>query len=404
MLTLGSSNISTDEFSAFETNEHVAVAGCVVDLLTGLRLPDNTAGDAEEQARWFLEVFTTNSSHTAWTSINCIWQIGLVRLGVGEVLKDLINEAFLKGLPKLAAKVSNPAGWAALVLEGVNTTVPVFSSYLLPTAGDVDYALEWAETPDGTPYIVRVSKQAVTVTPLPTITSVSDGSATEGDTLRFTVQLSGSTTQTETYYYSTYSGGRAPADQGDYTKADEQAVQVPSGSSSFTIQVRTNQDADSDDETFYLYVTGSLPHPTSTPGSSRYRGTGTIHDDDSSTTSALPDLIISSASLDDTTVEQGDRIRLDVTVRNQGEGEADRSRVGYYISSGSTLTLLDDDSVSSLDANESDDEYDNISTSNLTPGAHCIVVRADYEEEIVESDETNNLYYPSDLCFAVTAP
>ena len=112
----------------------------------------------------------------------------------------------------------------------------------------------------------------------PTITSVSNASATEGRSLTFTVRLSKSTTQTETYYYSTYSGGRTPSEQGDYTGADEQAVQVPSGISSFTIQISTNQDADSDDETFYLYVTEERNHPFSAPGPSRYRGTGTIEE------------------------------------------------------------------------------------------------------------------------------
>ena len=312
---------------------HEAVAGCVVDLVTGLRLPDNTAGDAKEQARRF---FTTNVGDTVETSLECILKIQIVRLGAGEILKDLIHKAILTAVPKLAAKTSNPAGWVVLVLEGVNTTVPVVSSYFLPTAGDVEYGLEWTRTPDGTPYIVRVSEQAVDVTPLPAITSVSNASATEGSNLTFTVQLSGNTTRTETYYYSTYSGGSAPAEQGDYAEADEQAVQVPSGRSSFTIQVRANQDADSDDETFYLYVRDAGNHPSSTPGSSQYRGTGTIRDDDSA-----PDLVVGSPSVSVNPLTTGQAFTLSVTVRNRGTEASPGTTLRYYRSSDATITRQD---------------------------------------------------------------
>ena len=112
----------------------------------------------------------------------------------------------------------------------------------------------------------------------PDITSVSDTSATEGDMLTFTVRLSRSTTQTETYYYSTYGVTARP---GDYDGAYEGEVRVASGRSSFTIQISTNQDAHTEpDETFYLYVTEERNHPSSTPGPSRYRGTGTIYEED----------------------------------------------------------------------------------------------------------------------------
>ena len=116
--------------------------------------------------------------------------------------------------------------------------------------------------------------------PQPDVSSVGSVSATEGGNLNFTVSLSSTTSQTETYYYSTYYGGNATAERGDYEGVAEQSVQVGSGSSSFTLTIRSNQDADFDDETFYLYVTTSRNHPNTTPGSSKYRGTGTIYDDD----------------------------------------------------------------------------------------------------------------------------
>ena len=116
--------------------------------------------------------------------------------------------------------------------------------------------------------------------PQPDVSSVGSASATEGGNLNFTVSLSSTTSQTETYYYSTYYGGSATAERGDYEGKAEESVQVGSGSSSFTLTIRSNQDADFDDETFYLYVTTSQNHPNSTPGASKYRGTGSIYDDD----------------------------------------------------------------------------------------------------------------------------
>ena len=44
------------------------------------------------------------------------------------------------------------------------------------------------------------------------------------------------------------------------------------------------------DEFFYLYVTGEDNHPGSTPGSSRYRATGTIRNDDAEATITKPDI------------------------------------------------------------------------------------------------------------------
>ena len=142
----------------------------------------------------------------------------------------------------------------------------------------------------------------------PSISSVGDASATEGNTLSFTVRLSASTSQTETYYYSTYYGGSATAERGDYDGEAEESIRVSSGQNSFTIRISsTNEDADFDDETFYLYVTGEANHPSTTPGSSNYRGTGTIRDDDSTTPT-------SQISIGDAEATEGNAITFTVTL------------------------------------------------------------------------------------------
>ena len=96
--------------------------------------------------------------------------------------------------------------------------------------------------------------------------------------------LTSATAGTETYYYSIY-GGSATSEQGDYGEAFQISVRVGAGRSSFTVSISTIEDTEVEgDETFYLYVTGEANHPGSTPGSSRYRGTGTIRNDDTEPT------------------------------------------------------------------------------------------------------------------------
>ena len=235
----------------------------------------------------------------------------------------------------------------------------------------------------------------------PDISSVSSPSADEGDVMTFTVTLAAATTRSETYYYATYYGGSATAERGDYEGADDRAFTIPSGRRNAQIRIRTNQDADSDDETFYLYVRRERRDlPNNTPGASKYRGTGTIRDDDKS--AALPDLVVSSASLSDSTVERGDRIRVRATVKNQGSGDAGSSRVRYDVVGGDgSVTKVGDDFVGSLASGRSSNESEYIDTDDLNPGAYGLRLTADYEEDVAESDESNN---HRDLIFYVTAP
>ncbi len=154
-----------DTLGELDDAVQAALLPCFVDIATGLQPPDETAGDADEQASRFL---TSTLGNTFRKAFNCLLSNPsalLRKLGLdGDLLKDMINETLHRTLPKVFAKTSNPAGWAALILDGANTTAPVLGSYFLPAAGDVDYALEWATTADGTPYIVRVTEQPVRVT------------------------------------------------------------------------------------------------------------------------------------------------------------------------------------------------------------------------------------------------
>ena len=63
-------------------------------------------------------------------------------------------------------------------------------------------------------------------------------------------------------------------------------------------------------------------------------------------------------------MEPTDSFEFSVTVRNQGDGESDSSTLRYYRSTDSTIdtgdTQLGTDNVSSLDADETDDESEEL--------------------------------------------
>ena len=109
--------------------------------------------------------------------------------------------------------------------------------------------------------------------------------------------------------------------------------------------------------------------------------------------SSQPDLVVSAAWVDDSTPSVGDAIRVDATVRNQGTATASASRLRYYWSTDATYssddTYIDYDGVRSLDPGETDDEYENIPVLP-TPGTYYLIVCADAEYAVSESNENNN--------------
>ena len=262
-----------------------------------------------------------------------------------------------------------------------------------PNSGVPTDYLDWAT---GT---IRDDDTASTPTP-----SIASASAEEGDSITFTVTLDRTPSSSVTFYYATY---RVTAGSGDYTGHYATALTFSTSQTSRTITVSTTEDTEEEnDETFYVYLTdASSKHPSSgVPTDYLDRATGTIRDDDAP--AAKPDLIVSSASLSDSSVEQGDRVRVNATVRNQGSGRAGSSRVAYYISKvgTSTLTKVDDDSVSSLNPGSSDSESDYIDTDDLDLGTYLVLIKADYDNRVEESDENNNVYSGVNFRFTVTAP
>ena len=116
--------------------------------------------------------------------------------------------------------------------------------------------------------------------PQPTV-SISDAQATEGNSMTFTITMTGSTDHTTTVSYATSDD---TANSSDYTP-DSGTLSFPSGASSQTVTVNTNDDYYiEDDERFYLTLgptTGSISIADST-------GVGTISNDDSIDNIQLP--------------------------------------------------------------------------------------------------------------------
>ena len=105
-----------------------------------------------------------------------------------------------------------------------------------------------------------------------------------------------------------------------------------------------------------------------------------------------PDLVVSSASVDDDTPLVGDRITVYATVRNQGTATASSSTLRYFWSNDNTCSEADytgSDRVSSLDPGESSDEDRTVDVPS-TAGRYYLIAYADAEYAVSESNENNN--------------
>ena len=105
---------------------------------------------------------------------------------------------------------------------------------------------------------------------------------------------------------------------------------------------------------------------------------------------ASPDLVIESVRVSDDTLAPRESFKFYATVRNQGAGEASRTTLRYYRSSDATIstsdTEVDTDSVTSLDPNETGEEWDSLSAPR-EPGIYYYGVCVD---NVTDESRTNN--------------
>ncbi|MDD3139216.1 MAG: Ser-Thr-rich GPI-anchored membrane family protein [Lachnospiraceae bacterium] len=116
-----------------------------------------------------------------------------------------------------------------------------------------------------------------------------------------------------------------------------------------------------------------------------------------------PDLTVTNPS-GPSSAELGQSISVSCTVSNIGDGSSSSSYVGYFISSSQygSENYLDDDYVSSLSAGGTSNENQTVTIpTNLSPGNYYITFFADYDHNISESNENNNINsYP----ITITSP
>ena len=88
---------------------------------------------------------------------------------------------------------------------------------------------------------------------------------------------------------------------------------------------------------------------------------------------APPDLIVESVSVDEHTLEPGERFRFEATVRNQGTAESARTDLHYYLSTDANISESDtherSDSIGRLDADETSKEWVTLTAPN-SPGTY----------------------------------
>ncbi len=119
-----------------------------------------------------------------------------------------------------------------------------------------------------------------------------------------------------------------------------------------------------------------------------------------SSQSLSPDLTITNLSSPNT-VSPGDFIRLDYSITNQGNGDVNTwSQTKFYLSADTTLDVADTYLTSdynyawNLSASGSQADYVYLSLNqNLESGNYYILAQADANNEISESNESNNITY-----------
>ena len=108
-----------------------------------------------------------------------------------------------------------------------------------------------------------------------------------------------------------------------------------------------------------------------------------------------PDLYFLGSSLEDPVADAGDRISVDLSVRNGGNRDVEDVNLGYLISTDATYStgdiLLEVEDID-VEAYEIEDESEQFGLpSNLASGGYYVLVVADYGDDFRETNETNNV-------------
>lgn len=109
-----------------------------------------------------------------------------------------------------------------------------------------------------------------------------------------------------------------------------------------------------------------------------------------------PDLVVQAIDLDQSGYYQNDNMSIDVTVKNQGDWDANASKVEFYLSSNSSLSssdfLIGTGNISGLNVGNSDVHTGSFTIpTTVAPGKWYIIAKCDSDDDITEANENNNL-------------
>jgi len=111
----------------------------------------------------------------------------------------------------------------------------------------------------------------------------------------------------------------------------------------------------------------------------------------------VPDLYVSNTQVGETSVPPeeyhvGNTVKVECEVWNDGPGDAESSRLGYYIGTSETDTSdrWEDGYVAALAAEEKSDEYEYYTFQQSDVGTRYFVFKADYQNEVDEGDNEGN--------------
>lgn len=121
---------------------------------------------------------------------------------------------------------------------------------------------------------------------------------------------------------------------------------------------------------------------------------------------ASPDLIIQSATLSSTLVQAGNALSFTCYIYNQGNSPASNSSVGFYLSTDAILDASDALLTSQYGAtlNAGGSSYRSTTAaipSTTAAGTYYILFAADYQNQVAETNETNNV---TAVSFTVAPP
>ena len=216
--------------------------------------------------------------------------------------------------------------------------------------------------------------------------SLSDGSATEGDAVEFTVSLSAASAQQVTVQYATSSGTAASGT--DFTAASG-TVTFGATEMSKTVSVSTTNDSlDEENETFTLTLLRTLSSPTNaTLGDAT--ATGTIIDNDGLPTVSASDGSASEGDAVEFTVSLSAASSQQVTVQYATSGGTAASGTDFTAASG-TLTFVANETsktVSVSTTNDSLDEENETFTLTLSSPTHATLGDATATGTINDDDD-----------------